>query len=84
MAYQLVRDEISQDTVEALEELLRSAKNGQLVGIIFGVMMKHRRYMVNSAGEARRDPTFALGMCHMLTSEMIALVHDDSGPMTSL
>lgn len=84
MAYQLARDAISHDTVEALEDLLASAKTGELVGIVFGVMLKRRRYMVNSAGEARRDPTFALGMCQMMSAEMRALVTAESGPVTQL
>ena len=84
MPYTLAHDAISHDTVEALEELLASAKKGHVVGIVFGVMMKRRRCMVNSAGEARRDPTFSLGMCQMLSAELRALVHDDAGPVTNL
>lgn len=82
MPYALVRDEISHDTIEALEQLLASAKNGQAVGLVFGVMMKRRRYIVNSAGDARSDPTFALGMCSVLASELRSMINNDAGPPT--
>ena len=82
MAYTLVRDDISHDTIEALEQLLESAKCGQLIGLVFGAMMKRRRYIVNSAGDARSDPTFALGMCSVLASELRAMINHEAGPPT--
>lgn len=82
MPYQLIRDDVSHDTIEALEQLLASARQGQAIGLIFGVMMKRRRYIVNSAGEARNDPTFALGMCSVLGSELRLMINQDAGPAT--
>ena len=82
MAYTLVRDAVSHDTIEALEQLLASAKSGQATGLVFGVMMKRRRYIVNSAGDARSDPTFALGMCSVLASELRAMINNEAGPPT--
>lgn len=84
MPYTLVPDDVSHDTVAALEQLLASAKKGQTIGIIFGVMMKRRRYLVNCAGEARRDPSFARGMCCALDDELMGLVHQHSGPPTTI
>ncbi|HWH83210.1 MAG TPA: hypothetical protein VNU71_13345 [Burkholderiaceae bacterium] len=83
MPYTLVPDDVSHDTVTALEQLLESARQGQTIGIIFGVMMKRRRFAVNCAGEARRDPSFARGMCCALDDELSTLVHQHAGPPTS-
>ena len=84
MSYSLVRDNISHDTVEAMEQLLQSAQQGQTIGIIFGVMMRRRRFFVNCAGEARNDPTFARGMCNALDDELRRLVQDMAGPATTV
>lgn len=58
----LVPPHISHDTIEVLEELLRDAKNGTLIGIAFAVMYKHRKYCVDATGETRRNPTWTRGM----------------------
>ena len=84
MQYQLVRDPVSTDTVEALEQLLDGAKKGQVIGIAFGVLMKRRRYFVNTAGEARRDPTFTRGMLLALDDELRRMVHAAAGPETTI
>lgn len=82
--YSLVRDNVSHDTIEAMEQLLQSARQGQTTGIIFGIMLKRRRYFVNCAGDARRDPTFARGMCNALDDELRQLVQQMAGPATTL
>ncbi len=66
----LVPDNISHETLEAAQEINRLATSGQAIGLIFGVMLRHRRYIVNSAGECHRNPTFALGMVSMLDAEL--------------
>lgn len=60
--FRLVPDNISHDTIEALQELLASARAGELIGIAFAAMLKRRGYIVDSAGEAYRNPTFSRGM----------------------
>lgn len=63
-------DELSGDSVEVLEALLEEARAGRLIGIAFAAMYRQRRYIVNTAGEARRSPTFSLGMVQMLADEL--------------
>lgn len=60
--FRLVQDTVSVDTVKALEQLLRMAKRGQVIGIAFAAMYKRREFIVNATGEAARSPVFARGM----------------------
>jgi hypothetical protein len=64
--FTLIPDSISHDSVEALKTLLDDAEKGELIGIAFTAMYKKRSYIVNAAGEAHRNPTFALGMTEVL------------------
>lgn len=68
--FALVPDSLSTDTIECLEQLLEHAKRGDLVGIAFAAMLKRRGYIVNSAGEAHRNPTFARGMIASLSDQL--------------
>lgn len=64
--YRLVPDQISDDTVVALEELLEDARAGRLIGMAFAGMYQQRKYIVNTTGEVTRSPTFARGMVAVL------------------
>lgn len=75
MTHFLVRDHISRDTVEALEQLLAMAQRGHITGIAFAAMLKRRRYLVNVAGEAFTDPTLARGSLCALDDELRQLIH---------
>lgn len=66
----LIEDTISNDTVEALEQLLEHARSGEVIGIAFAAMLKRRGYIVNSAGEAFRNPTFSRGMVRALDERL--------------
>ena len=68
--FTLVPDTLSTNTVEALTQLLELARRGELIGIAFAGMFKQRRYFVNTAGEAHRNPTFARGMIAALDDEL--------------
>lgn len=68
--YQLVPDHISTDTVECLARLLAMAKRGEIVGLAYAAMYKRKRYIVDTAGEAYRSPTFAAGMTAALTDHI--------------
>lgn len=68
--FQLVPDTISTDTVECLEQLLDGARRGQIIGMAYAVMLKKREYIVNTAGEAHRNPTFARGMVCALNDDL--------------
>lgn len=82
MTHTLVRDHISRDTVEALEQMLAQAQRGHITGIAFAVMLRRRRYLVNVAGEAFRDPTFARGAVCALDDELRDLVRGTADPET--
>lgn len=66
----LVPDEVSNDTVQALETLLSNARRGEIIGIAFVAMLKGRTYIVNTAGEAHRNPTFSRGMVAALDDRL--------------
>jgi hypothetical protein len=70
----LMRDTISRDVLEAFEQLAEGARQGLIVGAVFGVALKGRRYHVNVAGSLVRDPTFARGVVAALDDELMALV----------
>ena len=74
MPYQLVRDGVSRDTVEALEQLLEGARGGDIIGIVFAAALKNRRYVTNVAGSLFRDATTARGMVATLDDELSAIV----------
>lgn len=57
---------LSIDTVQCLQELLAEARAGDLIGVAFAAMYRRRRYIVDTAGEAYRNPTFARGMVDAL------------------
>lgn len=68
--YSLEPDTLSSDTVECLAELLEQAKAGKVIGIAFSAILKRRNYWVNTAGEARRSPTFTRGMLRALDDQL--------------
>jgi hypothetical protein len=73
--FTLMPDRISHDSVEALETLLSEAKRGDLIGLTFTAMYRKRNYVVNAAGEAHRNPTFALGMVEVLNDYLMQQVN---------
>lgn len=68
--FALVPDALSQDTIECLRTLLQEAERGYVLGIAFAVMLKGRMYVVNTAGECRRNRTFARGMLADLNDQL--------------
>jgi len=75
MPYRLIPDNISHDTVEALETLLVLAKEGEVTGIAFAVTLRKQRYITNVAGHCFRHPTFARGAVAFLSDQLATLVH---------
>jgi hypothetical protein len=75
--FSIVREAVSHDTVEALEFLLHEAKRGELIGIAYGAMMKRRSCIVDTAGEAYRNPLFALGVVCMLSDDIAVRARND-------
>lgn len=75
MAYELIPDNISRDTIEALETLLDLARTGELTGIAFACTLKRSRYITNVAGHCHKHPTYARGMVAFLSDQLAGLVH---------
>lgn len=68
--FRLVPDAISKDTIKCLEQLLGAAREGHVIGLAYAAMLKRREYIVNTAGEAHRNPTFARGMVSALDDQL--------------
>lgn len=73
--FSLIADTISTDTEQALMQLLDLARRGELIGVAFAGMLKERRYFVNTAGEAHRNPTFARGLVAVLDDSLSNRIH---------
>lgn len=74
MPYQLVKDTVSRDTLEALEQLLLGAREGHITGIAFAVTLKNRRYITNVAGACYRDATATRGMIRALDDDLSIII----------
>ncbi len=68
--FSLIPGTISTDTVDCLDELLTMARAGEVIGVAYVAMLKRRKYIVNTAGEAHRNPTFTRGMIQALNDEL--------------
>lgn len=76
--YTLIPDEVSNDTVTCLRTLLAQAKRGELLGIAYAGILRQRNYIVNTAGEAHRSPTFTRGMIAALDDELSLRIRGES------
>lgn len=84
MTYQLIREHISRDTIEALTGLLQLAQTGAVTGLAIAVVMRRRKYLVDVCGEAYRDPTFARGAVAALDDELRDIVRSQAHAATTL
>lgn len=75
MPYKLISDDISRDTIEALEQLLEGARRGEITGIAFACTLRRQRFITNVAGHCFRNPTFARGIVAFLSDELASIVH---------
>lgn len=75
MPYQLVKDYISRDVIDALAVLLEGAKNGDVTGLAFAATLRRHRYVTNVAGLLYKNPTFARGCVSALDDELAGIVH---------
>jgi hypothetical protein len=81
---QLVRDQVSRDVVDTAQQLLEAAQSGQIVGIVFGVALRGRKYFVNVSGSFSRDPTFARGVVAALDDELMSMVQGRADSSTTI
>lgn len=70
--FALVPDHISHDTRQCLRELYEQSDD--IIGILYGVMFKGRSFIVNTAGEAYRNPTFSRGVLATLDDELSQMI----------
>lgn len=73
--FHLAPDNLSEDTIECLEQLLDAAKRGHLLGLAYAAMLRRREFITNTAGECRRNPVFARGIVASLDDELRDMVH---------
>lgn len=71
----LIPDRVSTDTIEALKTLLEQANAGEVIGVAFVAQLKRRTYVVNTAGECYRNPTWTRGMVAALDDQLSRRVH---------
>jgi hypothetical protein len=74
--FTLVPDAISTNTVEALSQLLDLARRGELIGIAFTCMLRQRKFFVNTAGEAHRNPVFTRALVAILDDSLSNRIHN--------
>ena len=76
--FTLVKGTVSNDSIEALRFLLKEAERGELIGFAYGAMLKsHRLCFVDTAGEAHRNPIFALGIIGALWNDIAIRASND-------
>ena len=61
---------VSNTTIEALEFLLQEAQRGELIGLVYGAMLKGRSCIVDMTGEAERNPLLALGVVTFMSNDI--------------
>lgn len=72
--YRLVDEYISHETADYLTQLALDAQSGLVVGVAAVVILAGRRYCVNAAGVASRNPTLTLGCIKILDRHVEQLV----------
>lgn len=84
MPYQLVREHLSTDTVEALEQILESARRGDVIGISYALMLRRQKYLVDCAGEACTNPFLARAGVAVLDDHIADAIHGRSDRHTTM
>jgi hypothetical protein len=64
----------SREAVQVLESLLEEARAGRVVGLAWVVIRPGLGFEVDVAGEARRQPVFARGLCRVLDDQLAKLI----------
>lgn len=74
MAYQLIPDSVSHDTVQALETLLAGARAGDVTGLAYAAALRQQRFITDVAGTLYRNATLARGMVASLDDTLALLL----------
>jgi hypothetical protein len=59
-----------EETIGYLRDLLEQAEAGEVYGLAVAAMLKQRKYVTHTTGEASRNPTFTRGMLTVLDDEL--------------
>lgn len=62
------------DVHRQIAELAAASEAGEVIGIAYVVMYRGRHFVVNTAGELHRNPTFARGAVAALDDELRQMV----------
>lgn len=84
MSYTLVQEHIAKDCVEAFKELHVAAATGQIIGAGIVVMLKRRRFFVDTCGEGANDPHLMRGLLRALDDELCEVARGTAGPRRTL
>lgn len=74
----LVKNNIAHDVVDALEQLLKGAKRGEITGIAFAATLPGVRHFTDVAGICYTNPTYARGAVAFLLDELASLAHSQA------
>ncbi len=74
MRLELIRSPISGDTIEALEQLLKEAREGHYIGFVIGLIRPRRRYSVHCVGEACVFPSWSRGILAAADDELANMI----------
>jgi hypothetical protein len=55
-------DSVSRDTVLCLRQLIEEVERGEVVGVAYAAIHRHRHYSTHACGEAWRNPMFSAGI----------------------
>lgn len=68
--FQFIGPSPSGETIEALEELLQRARDGDLIGLSYTAILRGKNWTYGTTGEATRSPAFVIGLLHVQTTEL--------------
>lgn len=74
MKLELIRSEISDDTVRALVQLAEDAGSGVYTGFAIALLRPRLRYSVHCIGEACERPTWTRGILNVLDDELREMI----------
>lgn len=69
---------VSHDVRKCLRDLASGAEAGDVIGIAYAVVYRGRHFIVNTAGELHRNPTFARGAVAALDDELSRMAWEGS------